>query len=123
MVELVLRQPDFTTAPPQKTAIFFDERFVPARHKEEDVVKKNIFIKSVCLACKRPSNDDDVGGGQRSTVFSGDNGRELVLKNQRFHLRKFGGGGEGPTTVERLAGRSFIRVGVRFFIASDFGEA
>ena len=52
-------------APPPKTAISFNERFVAARHEEGCYEKKKRFVCS--LACEGLSNDEV--GVERGDVF------------------------------------------------------
>ena len=76
---------DSTTAPPQKPLIFFNERFMAARH-EEGCYENNISMCS--LVCKEISEDDV--GVARGTV-SQETRPGAGLKTGDFVKEKLGG--------------------------------
>ena len=83
-------------APPQKTAVFFNERFIWLVDTGKDALKNKIMTYTFLFAKGRSS--DDVGGGGKEHRFSGERyGRELVSKpTGDFVKEKLGGGGVLP---------------------------
>ena len=85
---------DSTIAPPQKTAIFFNEGLLAARHEEGCYGKKKLRIFS-CLRKRTIERWRRGGIGHRS---SGDTAGSW-FQNRRFRSRRVGGGYRRTTLV------------------------